>query len=192
VLVPAWRKLDLREVHAPVLHLMPEQASRILDIGAGAGGDAGWYASMGHSVLAVEPADGLRLASMAEHSDPNVEWLDDSLPDLAGVMARDETFDLVTLTAVWAHLDHEQRAIAVPNIAALLRRGARVIMSVRNGSTIPERPTWDARPAETVRHAEAAGLQLIFETTTESIQTLNKSNGRHVDMARLRENPRLG
>ncbi|HEX5005750.1 MAG TPA: methyltransferase domain-containing protein [Hyphomonadaceae bacterium] len=177
MLVTAWRKLDLLQVHAPVLHLMPERPSRILDIGAGAGGDAGWYASLGHAVLAVEPADGLRLAGMSDHPGPNIEWLDDSLPDLVHVMARGETFDLVTLTAVWAHLDHGQRAIAIPNIAVLMRNGARLIMSVRNGWTLPERPTWEARPEDTIRLAEAAGLQLIFETTTESIQTLNKSNG---------------
>jgi len=176
-LAKAWRTLDLLEVHAPVLHLMPEKPSRILDIGAGAGGDAGWYASLGHSVLAVEPADGLRLAGMADHSGPGVEWLDDSLPDLARVMARDETFDLVTLTAVWAHLTHEQRAVAIPNIAALMRRGGRLIMSVRNGWTLPERPTWEARPEETTRFAEAEGLESVFQTTTESIQAINKSSG---------------
>ena len=172
-----WRSLDPLEVHAPVLHLMPETPSRILDIGAGAGGDAGWYASLGHTVLAVEPADGLRLAGMADHSGPGIEWLDDSLPDLAAVMARCETFDLVTLTAVWAHLDHDQRARAIPNIAALMRDGGRLIMSIRNGWTIPERPTWEARPEETIRHAEAERLELIFRTTTESIQPLNKANG---------------
>jgi 2-polyprenyl-3-methyl-5-hydroxy-6-metoxy-1,4-benzoquinol methylase len=177
VLVPSWRKLDFLEVHAPVLHLMPEKPSRILDIGAGAGGDAGWFASQGHTVLAVEPADGLRLAGMADHPGPNIEWLDDSLPDLAAVMARGEMFDLVTLTAVWAHLDHEQRAIAIRGIAALMRDGARLIMSVRSGWTLPERPTWEARPEETIRLAKAEGLDLIFRTTTESIQALNKSNG---------------
>ncbi len=177
LLVPRWRKLDPLEVHAPVLHLMPKEPSRILDIGAGSGCDAGWYASMGHTVLAVEPAEGLRLAGMAEHSGPNIERLDDSLPDLAHVLARGETFDLVTLTAVWAHLDHEQRAIAIPNIATLMRPGARLIMSVRNGWTLPERPTWEARPEETIGFAEAAGLELIFQTTTESIQALNRSNG---------------
>lgn len=176
-LAEKWRALDPFEVHAPVLHLLPQTSSRILDIGAGAGGDAGWYARLGHTVVAVEPADGLRRAGMADHSGPNIEWLDDSLPDLEGVMARGETFDLVTLTAVWAHLDHAQRARAIPNIAALMHDGARLIMSVRNGWTLPERPTWEARPEDTVRFAEAEGLQLIFQSTTESIQALNRANG---------------
>jgi 2-polyprenyl-3-methyl-5-hydroxy-6-metoxy-1,4-benzoquinol methylase len=176
-LAEQWRTLDPLEVHAPVLHLMPQTPSRILDIGAGAGGDAGWYASLGHSVLAVEPADGLRNAGMADHSGPRIEWLDDSLPDLAQVRARGETFDLVTLTAVWAHLDHDQRARAMPNIASQLAPGGRLIMSIRNGWTLPARPTWEARPEDTILHAEAEGLALIFRTTAGSIQAVNKANG---------------
>jgi protein-L-isoaspartate O-methyltransferase len=176
-LADQWRTLDPLEVHAPVLHLMPTKPSRILDVGAGAGGDAGWYASLGHTVLAVEPADGLRRAGMADHSSPRVEWLDDSLPDLAIVRARRETFDLVTLTAVWAHLDHDQRRRAVPNLASQLAAGGRLVMSVRNGWTLPQRPTWEARPEDTIRHAEAEGLALIFRTTTGSIQAINKANG---------------
>ena len=176
-LVPRWRTLDPLEVHAPILHLLPKQPSRIIDLGAGAGGDAAWFASQGHSVLAVEPADGLRTAGMADFPHPNIEWVDDSLPDLARVMLRRETFDLAMITAVWAHLDHAQRATAIPNIAALLRPSGRLIMSIREGWTLPERPTWEAHPDETIRLAETAGLKLIFRATTASIQKINRDHG---------------
>jgi SAM-dependent methyltransferase len=176
-LVPRWRKLDPLEVHAPIHHLLPKQPSHIVDLGAGAGGDAGWFASQGHTVLAVEPADGLRAAGMSDFPDPGIEWIDDSLPDLARVMPRGETFDLAMITAVWAHLDHAQRAIAIPNIAMLLRPGGRLIMSIREGWTLPERPTWEARPEETISLAETAGLKLIFRSMNESIQQINRDHG---------------
>jgi SAM-dependent methyltransferase len=176
-LAKQWSTLDPLAVHEPVLHLLPTSAGRVLDLGAGAGGDANWFAGRGHRVLAVEPADGLRQAGMRDHPNPNIEWLDDSLPDLAQLMARRETFDLVMISAVWAHLDHEQRGRAMPNVAAQVAPGGRLIMSVRNGWTLPDRPTWEARPEETIRLAEAEGLKLIFNTTTESIQTLNRANG---------------
>lgn len=176
-LASQWRALDPREVHAPVLHLLPATPSRILDIGAGAGGDAAWFASQGHTVLAVEPADGLRRAGVANHPSSCIEWLDDALPDLASLMARRETFDLVMISAVWAHLDHDQRARAMPNVAAQVAPGGRLIMSIRNGWTLPKRPTWDAKPEETIRLAEAEGLALILNVMTDSIQALNRANG---------------
>ena len=46
-------------IHAPWFHLFPQAPARILDIGAGTGRDAAWFATLGHSVLAVEPTDAL-------------------------------------------------------------------------------------------------------------------------------------
>ncbi|MDZ4761199.1 MAG: class I SAM-dependent methyltransferase [Alphaproteobacteria bacterium] len=177
VLVPRWLAIDPTDVHAPVLHLFPDKPSRILDIGAGVGRDAGWLAGLGHSVLAVEPVDGFREAGLAHHSRPGIEWLDDRLPELATVMAREETFDLVMLTAVWAHLDPDQRRIAMPNIAALLVVGGRLLMSIRNGWTPPSRPTFDAAPEETIALAAAEGLSVILHAQSDSIQPVNKANG---------------
>ena len=37
------------DVHAAVLHLIPTAPSRILDIGAGTGRDAAWFASLGRT-----------------------------------------------------------------------------------------------------------------------------------------------
>ena len=70
---------------------------------------------------------------MALHRSPRIEWLDDSLPDLARVRSRGDSFDLVMLTAVWMHLDVQQRRQAMPNLAALLRGGGTVIMTLRHG-----------------------------------------------------------
>lgn len=172
-----WRALDPLVVHAPVLHLFPARPSRVLDIGAGAGGDAAWFAGQGHSVLAVEPADGLRRAGERDFPSPLIEWLDDRLPELAALTARRETFDLVLMSAVWAHLDHGQRAEAMPNVAANVAAGGRLILSIRDGWSLPERPTWEARPDETIRLAEAEGLKLVFRTETESVQAFNRSHG---------------
>jgi hypothetical protein len=53
-----------------------------------------------------------------------IEWLDDSLPDLAAMSGRKEEFDLVMLTAVWMHLDEVQRELAMPNVSALCAMAA--------------------------------------------------------------------
>lgn len=118
------RRISFAEVHRPVLHLMPTRPCRVLDIGAGAGYDAADLAAMGHSVVAVEPTAALRVPAMAPHPSPAIEWIDDSLPELRALAGRAASFDLVLLTAVWMHLDAEQRRQATPNVAALLRAAA--------------------------------------------------------------------
>src|SRR5438046_5027695 len=81
----------------------------------------------------------LRGGAMLLHSSAMIEWLDDSLPDLAAVRARGEKFDVVMLTAVWMHLDGLQRRQAMPNVVALVRNGGAVILSLRHGPVPPGR-----------------------------------------------------
>jgi hypothetical protein len=80
---------------------------------------------MGHSVVAVEPTAELRIRVAALHPSPRIEWLDDSLPELARVTGRGESFRAVMLTAVWMHLDERQRRQAMPRVAKLVRDGGR-------------------------------------------------------------------
>ena len=176
-LIPNWLKLDSAEVHAPVLHLFPTKPSRILDIGAGIGSDAAWLAGQGHSVLAIEPVDALREAGLEHHSGPGIEWLNDRLPELSSLMTRRETFDLVKLTAVWAHLDPDQRRVAMPNIASQVGKGGRLILSIRDGWSPANRPAFDPAVNDTIRMAETNGLALIFRTESESTQKINRANG---------------
>src|SRR5262245_34861452 len=113
------------DVHGPVLHLFPTVHGYILDIGAGTGRDAAALAAMGHRVVAVEPTTAFRDKAALLHPSPRIEWIDDSLPRLAHVISRGERFDVVMLTAVWIHLDPQQRREAMPRLASLLRPGAR-------------------------------------------------------------------
>jgi hypothetical protein len=90
---------------------------------------------MGHRVVAVEPTDELRIPAKALHPSPLTERLNDSLPDLARVRARGETFDVVMLTAVM-HFDEQQRQHAMPNLASLIRAGGVMIMKIRHGPSL--------------------------------------------------------
>jgi SAM-dependent methyltransferase len=130
-LLQRYESISFADAHLHVMHLIPSAPCRILDIGAGTGRDAAGLVALGHSVLAVEPTEELRLGAMLLHPSPMIEWLDDSLPKLATVRARQEEFDLVMLTAVWMHLDEAQRQLAMPNVSALVRNGGAMIMSLR-------------------------------------------------------------
>jgi SAM-dependent methyltransferase len=170
-------RIAFAEKHAPVLHLMPIAPSRVLDVGAGTGRDAADFAAMGHRVLAVEPTFELRTRASALRASPLIEWLDDSLPDLTATVARGETFDLVLLSAVWMHLDEDQRRRAMSNIARLARTDGVVILSLRHGPVPAGRRMFEVSGAETIRLAQAGGLRLAVNAQVESVQPANRLAG---------------
>jgi len=69
------------EVHSDWLKHLPEKGWA-LDVGAGSGRDALYLAKHGLSVVAVEPAEGMRQLAQSQKHHPNIHWLDDSLPEL--------------------------------------------------------------------------------------------------------------
>lgn len=165
------------EAHRAMLHLIPAMPVRVLDIGSGTGRDAAWFASRGHSVVAVEPTDAMRIPAMALHPSPRIDWLDDSLPDLAALRGRRDTFDLVMLTAVWMHLDEAQRRRAMPNLAALMRPGATILMKIRHGPVPPGRRMFEVGAEETIALAGKQGLRPVLNVRSESSQERNRAAG---------------
>ena len=129
---------------------------------AGTGRDAAHLAAIGHRVVAVEPTAELRRAAMALHPSPRIDWVDDNLPDLASLADSKGCFDLVMLTAVWMHLDLEQRRRGMPNVATLVKPGAVMILSLRHGPVPPGRRMFEVSAQETIGLAEAEGMSLIL------------------------------
>ncbi|HEY2025308.1 class I SAM-dependent methyltransferase [Paraburkholderia sp.] len=176
-LIEQWRTISFADRHAPILRWIPQAPSRIVDIGAGIGTDAAGLAALGHTVLAVEPVDAFRDAARELHPSPRIEWLDDSLPDLAALVARRDSFDVVMLSAVWMHLDAAQRDRAMRRVAALLREGGVSIMSLRHGPVPAGRRMFDVTAEETIGLALAHGLRLVRDLRTSSVQPANRANG---------------
>jgi SAM-dependent methyltransferase len=172
-----YESIPAADAHRAVLHLIPTAPGSILDIGSGTGRDAAWFAAQGHRVVAVEPTDAMRIPATTLHPSPRIEWLDDSLPDLALLRARDERFDLVMLSAVWMHLDAEQRRQAMPNLAALVRAGGVMIMKVRHGPVPEGRRMFEVSPEETIELAQTQGLHPVLNVRTESNQEANRRAG---------------
>jgi SAM-dependent methyltransferase len=172
-----YESIPAADAHRAVLHLIPTAPSSILDIGSGTGRDAAWFAAMGHRVVAVEPTDAMRIPATTLHPSQRIEWLDDSLPDLALLCAREERFDLVMLSAVWMHLDAQQRRQAMPNLAALVRAGGVMIMKVRHGPVPAGRRMFEVLPEETIELARTQGLHPVLSVRTESSQEANRRAG---------------
>ena len=165
------------DVFAPVAHLLPRAPARILDVGAGTGRDAAWFARQGHSVVAAEPVDELREAGRALHSGARVRFIADALPDLVRTRGMGEAFDLIVACAVWQHVRPEDRAASLAALSSLTAPGAALLLSIRHGAGAPDRPCFPASPDETIALAAAAGLRLSDRREAESVQPANRANG---------------
>ncbi len=168
-LTEQYESVAFADVHRDVLHLFPSRPSRILDIGAGTGRDAAALSVLGHEVTAVEPTAELRGAGMRIHAATPIRWIDDGLPELAVVRSQGGRYDVVLLTAVWMHLDEDQRGIAMPHIAGLLTPNGRVIMSLRHGPVPAGRTMYEVSAAETIDLAASVGLRCIHRNDREDM-----------------------
>ncbi|MEV7503309.1 class I SAM-dependent methyltransferase [Streptomyces sp. NPDC093018] len=162
-----YESVSFAEVHREVLHLFPARPGSVLDVGAGSGRDAAALAARGHRVVAAEPTARLRALGRRLHAEQEIEWIDDALPGLPRLTARAARFDLVLLTAVWMHLDEEQRAAGMATLAGLLGRGGRVVLSLRHGPVPAGRRMFPVSAEETVALARAHGLDVIHEARRE-------------------------
>jgi SAM-dependent methyltransferase len=162
--VQQYESLAFADVHRHMLHLFPTTPSRVIDIGAGTGRDAAAFAGMGHTVTAVEPTPELRSAARRLHGHLPITWIDDSLPDLDGVHALGQRYDLVMLTAVWMHLDESQRERAMGRVAALLDAGGLMSLSLRHGPVPAGRRMFEVSNAETRALAARHGLSTVLES----------------------------
>ncbi|MEM9435371.1 MAG: class I SAM-dependent methyltransferase [Pseudomonadota bacterium] len=162
---------------APAIKHISKQPCRVLDVGAGTGRDAAWFASLSHRVVAVEPVDALRRAGMAMHNSPKISWIKDALPELPNTISLGQAFDIVLLCAVWQHLDDADRRTALSTLRSVTVDGGKVIVSIRHGAGAPTRPVFPAHVENTVRWAKPAGFDVTEETTTQSVQSGNRQAG---------------
>ena len=168
-LAKQYESRTFADVHRGLLPLLPAAPARALDIGAGTGRDAAALAALGHTVLAVEPTPEMRAHGQRLHPSPAIEWLDDSLPELARVRDRNERFDLVMMTAVWMHLDEPERTRAMECVAGLVAPGGLMTLSLRHGPVPAGRRMFDVSPAETRALAARHGLATVYEKERPSV-----------------------
>ncbi|MFJ3922803.1 class I SAM-dependent methyltransferase [Streptomyces sp. NPDC090022] len=155
-----YEAVTFGEVHCDVLTLIPAEPGRILDVGAGTGRDAAALVALGHRVVAVEPTAELRVHGQRIHEGSAIDWVDDVLPDLT-LRHHGGQFEAVFATAVWMHLNAEERCRAMARIATLLVPGGRFFVNLRHGPVPDGRLMFDVSAAETVELGGMYGLRAI-------------------------------
>ena len=156
-LAARYDAVDADPVFAALADLLPAPCA-MLDVGAGTGRDAAWFAARGFVVTAVEPTDALRRIGEAR-ADPAVTWLADTLPQLA-VLAKRQ-FGLILLNAVWHHLDPQERDIAMTRLAGLALPGGRVLIALRQGADLPGQPVERMEAEVEIDRARRAGFSMV-------------------------------
>jgi SAM-dependent methyltransferase len=159
-----YEALGFEEIHRDAIPFLPASPGLLLDIGAGSGRDAAWFAKRGWEVVAVEPAAAMRRMATTLHPEPAIRWLDDRLPALAGVHRLGLAFDLVWLSGVWMHVPPEDRARAMRKLATLLKPGGRIMLTLRHGPAPDDRPMWPVDAHEVERLGLDHGLALRVAT----------------------------
>ena len=176
-LIARFESIPFELTHRAELRLLPAGPARVLDIGAGTGLAAAWFAERGDSVLAVEPVAAFRAAGIERHPHRAIEWLDDALPELAALLARRERFDVIVLSAVWMHLDAAQRQAALPRIAALLAPSGLLLLSLRHGPVPAGRRMFDVSADETIDLAQRLRLVTLLRLEVDSFGAGNRAAG---------------
>jgi protein-L-isoaspartate O-methyltransferase len=116
-----YNSLDRAKVHADLMGFLPvPQKLQMLDIGAGSGADAGFFAALGHDVVAAEPAKKLRGIANKTFKNKKIEWVADKLPSLKSVTASGKKFDVIYAVGTLQYLDKKDRLKSLDKMAALL------------------------------------------------------------------------
>ncbi|MCY0094435.1 class I SAM-dependent methyltransferase [Hoeflea ulvae] len=168
--------LSCDEIYAPVTDLLPDEPSRVLDLGAATGRDVAWLAARGHKVVAVEPVSELREAGQRLHPLEAVEWRDDRLPRLERIGAS-EMFDCVLANGVLHHLEPDAQEASIRRLAGMLRPGGLLIASLRHGVGPKGRQAWPMDVAALVTVAQTSGMELIRRVDKGSVQPENQNAG---------------
>lgn len=157
-LADRYEGLDFAATHPQLaLALQNSSPQRVLDVGAGSGRDAAAMASLGHLVTAVEPSTQMRFLAKRLHPTARVDWRDAALPDLSG-FPQAQGFDVILLSAVWMHVEPEDREAAFARLAELLAPGGRIYMTLRFGPADAERAIFPVSFSEVDHLAREHGL----------------------------------
>lgn len=160
-LAARYDSISFETAHAAVLPWIPEAADRVLDVGAGSGRDAAWFAAKGYQVFAIEPSQAMRAAAAARHPSPNICWINDRLPELAWVLEQPVNYGLVWCSALWMHLAPMQRPEAIQRLLLRLVPGGRLFISLRHGSSDDDRMLYAVNVDEVRRLAAAGGARTL-------------------------------
>ncbi len=156
----AYESVPFDSVHDSLLSWLPSSPARIADVGAGSGRDAAALEGMGHEVFAVEPSQRLRAIGEQRHSSSDIQWIDDSLPELSHSVLEENSFDLILCSAVWMHVPPPYHRDALLSLHRLLKVSGRLLITFRNGATADRPGLYRVDVTDLIDKAAALGFSM--------------------------------
>ena len=162
-LAARYETISPEQLFSAVVDLFPPIPAAILDIGAGSGRDATWFAGKGYTVLATEPSETMREVGQEIHQGSQVQWLDDSLPELKEVYRVGTSFDAIFVSAVWMHVKPSMRKRVIRKLAGLLKPGGKIFISLRLGPVDRARSMYPVSVEEIISLAQSNGMSVAYQ-----------------------------
>jgi SAM-dependent methyltransferase len=172
--VAQYESLAFDSIHRDWLKFLPPIPGFLLDVGAGSGRDAAWFAARGWEVVAVEPVAEMIARAREIHPSAHIQWIQDKLPQLEITIKQGLSFDVVLASAVLMHLNSDDRARAFRKLSALVKPGGILVISVRQGEFSDERAAYGC----TVAEIESLARQhcLAVKSITQSEDALERTD----------------
>lgn len=141
-----YNGMAFENVNPGLIGLLPGRRTA-LDVGCGTGRDLAALINRGFDVVGCDPSEAMRKVStdtVEKRSGGKCVVLSDSLPLLESVFKHKEMFlpqgfDVILLSAVYMHIELDDRAQAIKTLSKLLSRDGVIYMTLRHGGFSDER-----------------------------------------------------
>lgn len=153
-----YLSVDTEYVHNDWINDYLPESGNVLDVGAGIGRDALYFAKKGLNVIAVEPSKEFLKKGEKLTQHLGVKWLDDTLPELKATSSLQIKYDLIVLSAVWMHIPKNDRDRAFRKLANLLKPSGVLIITLRHGTSPDEREMHQVSADEISAFCQKHGL----------------------------------
>jgi SAM-dependent methyltransferase len=145
----------------------------LLDIGSGTGRDALWFSKHGMKVTCVEPSEVMREKIIDNNNSYKIDLIDSHLPDISAVKQLSNKFDIVTLMAVWMHIDPKNRKTAFENILDVLNPNGLIMMTLRFGKPDKNRVMYPIAKNEMSSLVTQFSVKIIYNDTSSDLLSRN-------------------
>ena len=165
-LAERYESIDPDAIHAWFADHLPPPPAAVLDVGAGSGRDAAWFAAKGYEVVAVDPSATMLAEARQRHPASRVSWIRDCLPSLDRVVGRGLSYDVILLNAVWMHVRPDKRQRAFRKLISHLKPGGLIIFALRVGGNDAADGMFPSSAAEIESLARRHGAMVLAGNAT--------------------------